>query len=156
VVSTRRGTDEEKKVGDTIWNEVYGAIDFSGIPYELFNKGRYVDVQVVEKVMSFKLSVFRPYMKHRNSCIKVYPFKPKFINDYENMCQEYEKYCQCRINFGNKIYQFLHSVTTTKKLIEIWPEVINFIPIDIVNSSIEVTLPILNTDEVNSALGIQK
>lgn len=96
---------------------------------------------------------------------KVLPFFDKHANPISfdansDATSIYESYLaaeravgEAKEEAGVKVWALLEQATTVKKLLEIWPEVEPFIPVDAAPTT---RLPAVPVDEVNALLGLKK
>lgn len=101
-------------------------LDLKGYP----GKRSAVDVMLTQDEWD---GVFAPYYELRN-----------LISKFE---------CDCS-KFRNEVWQILESVSTTGKLVEVWPASEQYIPAYLNEPSKGINLPVLHTSRLDEALGV--
>lgn len=152
--------DAEQKLGIELWNRTYGGTETQRLLKD-------IPKDLLSGCTSFRVNILTGGYYYYEMP-KGYPTKPSGADltmdkhEYEDLLTKHgiDKLKNDQESAGKKANEFMatvkgifESANTTKQLIDLWPEVIEFIPQNLQDPS-TIRLPMVCTTQLNSSLGL--
>lgn len=144
-------TDDDIKVS---FGSEYTQLDFgNGLSYSIHHTLRACGAERISDKGGNRLELPFP-SKFKGQCMKVYDASHPLAEEFRNLQVEQEALVAEVEKAQRTMKATLESVTTVKKLIDVWPEVEEFARPYLYNGERKAILPAIPRAELNAALGL--
>lgn len=152
-------------LADEIHSKVYGKYEDAGLPMDMLNTNWYIKVQFPSEEIidldftpdegdSYKYRISSNQSKVEYVLSDKDPLYKKYkkgLEKYKSEKKVYDEHRTSRQGYRKQVREVLDGVNTTKQLLEQWPEVEPFLPVNLSNPS-NIQLPSVNISELNKQL----
>lgn len=139
-----------------VWNKKFGKYKkhFDAIPQGFFQKRHYVKYEhggIVNQAQSIHELPYRQY----NEVLVTLELNDPIVCAYQEAKEHYQDWRRRRSEIKTEVSAILESVNTSKQLIELWPQVEDFLPAHVADPDKAIKLPALDVSYLNKRLGIK-
>jgi len=149
--------DASDEAGMALWNVVYDKVIIDA-PEDMIQTSSYISASFVGKFERFVLKKQVPSVSESSSPtpLKVFDKLPAFYKQYLHDIEKYDEWYKKRDIFRDELRSIFYSVSTSRQLVDIWPEAESLLPASVCQTTPVCNLPALKTDNLNKMLGLNK